>query len=96
VRTSAGVNLTDLLYTYDGKGNLASLVENVEPAWKRDFSYDWGNRLNASRHFTHGTGGAWAPQNIWTWQYDAIGNITSRSGSGIPSVPTWLRHLTPG
>ncbi len=89
VRTSAGASLTDLHYTYDEKGNIASLSEDVEPAWKRDFSYDWGNRLHASRHFTHATGGAWVPQKLWTWHYDPIGNITSRSGSGIDGNYTY-------
>jgi YD repeat-containing protein len=72
VTVRGGGTVQDLTYTYDSVGNILTLTDAVTPANTQTFTYDTLDRLVT----------ATAPTGYGTevYQYDAIGNLTSKAG----------------
>jgi YD repeat-containing protein len=69
-------NLQKLAYTYDLAGNVQTLTEATNSGQTQTFGYDWLDRLTSAATSAAGTG-----QYNHTYQYNAIGNITSYNGN---------------
>ena len=65
--------LVELAYRYDPNGNTLSIGDtNPSASWTRTHTYDWADRLVSASQT-----GAYAKS--WSWQYDAVGNMTYNS-----------------
>lgn len=71
----AGNYFSSNSYTYDGVGNLTSIIDSVDSTYNRNLGYDSINRLTTSN-------GSWGAGSI---SYSGIGNISSQvfGGSGL-------------
>ncbi len=69
-------NLQKLAYTYDLAGNVQSLTDAANSGQVQSFGYDWLDRLTTAATSAVGIG-----QYSHTYQYNAIGNITSYNGN---------------
>ncbi len=72
--------IQDLNYTFDKAGNIITLTDNIRNN-VRGFSYDDLNRLTQADNVPDSSG---RYKDI-TYQYDAIGNMTYKSGLGMLS-----------
>ncbi len=81
-----GVPIQDLNYTYDANGNITKIIDSSETDTYKvtDYTYDTLNRLtNASSSLA-----ATSTNYNYTYVYNAIGNITSSTPSGVYLYPT--------
>ena len=68
--------LQKLSYTYDLVGNVQTLTDAQNSNQVQSFGYDWLDRLTSAT-----TNGMGVGQYSHTYQYNAIGNITSYNGN---------------
>jgi|GEM_PF-2367990 len=69
-------NLQALSYSYDAAGNVTSVTDATNGGQVQSFGYDWLDRLTSAT-----TNGMGVGQYSHTYQYNAIGNITSYAGN---------------
>ena len=78
----SGVTLTDLTYGYTVDGQLAAILDNLDPARSRFISYDQLNRLvQVSEGVPPAQGGLPVPVEDYAW--DEEGNRTASHLSGL-------------
>ncbi len=69
---STGGPVTDLTYSYDGRGNISSILDTVNSGYNRTLDYDILDRLSVAT-------GEWGTGTI---TYDATSNIAAKNFTG--------------
>lgn len=61
-------------YTYDAVGNTTEIDDDWINGWKREYTYDWADRLTRAKHIVN-----MATEHQWDYTYSPIGNMMTNS-----------------
>ncbi len=96
---SAGRPADSWTYTYDDLDRLLSATNSGNTALSQTFAYDSAHNMTSNSHvgaYSYPTQGLGAvrPHAVsvaggYTLTYDAVGNMTSKTGSGVSNILTW-------